>query len=292
MLDFDPSRPAAPPKDASTLVVVRDGASGLEVFCVERQKVGFLGGAVVFPGGKLDPADLDPAWASLSTPPRAPAGSTEADVATWRGLGVAACREALEEAAILPLAGTALDHATLRSWQARVAKKRGGPPAETTLAALLTEAKARLDLAALHPLSRWVTPVAESRRYDTRFFLYVADAALTGAHDDHETTASFWATPAEVMRRFVAGELQLAPPTHRTLEQLAAAGTAAGAIAVTASACLDPICPQLVKHIDARGETVALALPGDPGHEVRQARSPGKSRYVLRGDRFLPEDPA
>jgi 8-oxo-dGTP pyrophosphatase MutT (NUDIX family) len=292
MLDLDPSRPTTPTKDAATLVVVRDGTSGLEVFCVERQKVGFLGGAVVFPGGKLDPADLEPTWAALATAPHAPAGSTEADVATWRGLGVAACREALEEAAILPLAGTALDHATLRSWQARVAKKRGGPPAETTLAALLTEAHARLDLTALHPLSRWVTPVAESRRFDTRFFLYVADAALTGAHDNQETTASFWATPAEVMRRFVAGELQLAPPTHRTLEQLAAAGTAQGAIAMTSTACLDPICPQLVKHVDARGETVALALPGDPEHEVRQARSPGKTRYVLRGDRFLPEDPA
>ncbi len=224
MLDLDPTRAAAAPRDAATLVVVRDGASGLEVFCVERQKVGFLGGAVVFPGGKLDTADLDPAWVTLSKSPRVPTGSSEADVATWRGLGVAACREALEEAAILPLAGTALDHATLRSWQARVAKKRGGPPPETTLAALLTEAHARLDLAALHPMARWVTPVAESRRFDTRFFLYVADAALTGAHDDHETTASFWATPAEVMRRFVAGELQLAPPTHRTLKQLASAG--------------------------------------------------------------------
>jgi 8-oxo-dGTP pyrophosphatase MutT (NUDIX family) len=292
MLDLDPSRQAVTPRDASTLVVVRDGSSGLEVFCVERQKVGFLGGAVVFPGGKLDPADLDPAWATLSTSPRVPAGSSEADVATWRGLGVAACREALEEAAILPLAGAALDHATLLSWQARVAKRRGAPPPETTLAALLTETGARLDLAALHPMSRWVTPVAESRRYDTRFFLYVADAALTGAHDDHETTASFWATPAEVMRRFVAGELQLAPPTHRTLETLAAAADARAAVAMAAEACLDPICPQLVKHVDARGETVALVLPGDPEHTVREVRSPGRSRYVLRGDRFLPEDPA
>ena len=75
------------------------------------------------------------------------------------------------------------------------------------------------------------------------------------------------------MRRFVAGELQLAPPTHRTLEQLAAAGTAAGAVAMTATACLDPICPQLVKHVDARGETVALALPGDRGTRCgRRAR--------------------
>ena len=166
---------------------MRDGAAGLEVFCVERQKVGFLGGAIVFPEGSSIPADLDASRATLATAPHAPVGSTDADVATWRGLGVAACREALEEAAILPLVGTALDHATLRSWQARVAKKRGGPPAETTLEALLTEAHARLDLGALHPLARWVTPVAESRRFDTRFFLYVADAALTGAHDNQET---------------------------------------------------------------------------------------------------------
>jgi 8-oxo-dGTP pyrophosphatase MutT (NUDIX family) len=292
MLDLDPSRPAAPPRDAATLIVVRDGASGLEVFCVERQKVGFLGGAVVFPGGKLDPSDLDPGWATLSTPPRAPAGSTEAEVTTWRGIAVAACREALEEAAILPLEGAARDHATLLSWQARLAKKKGGPAPQTTLWALLTEAGVKLDLAALHPMARWVTPVAESRRFDARFFLYVADAALTGAHDDHETTASFWATPSEVMRRFVARELQLAPPTHRTLERLAAVADSRGAVAMAAGACLEPIRPRLVRHADARGETVALVLPGDPEHEVREARSPGRSRYVLRGDRFLPEDPA
>ena len=62
VLDLDAHRVAAPPRDAATLVVVRDAPAGVEVFCVERQKVGFLGGAVVFPGGKLDPADLDGAW--------------------------------------------------------------------------------------------------------------------------------------------------------------------------------------------------------------------------------------
>jgi 8-oxo-dGTP pyrophosphatase MutT (NUDIX family) len=286
MLDLDPSRPGVLPRDAATLVVVRDGAAGLEVFCVERQKVGFLGGAVVFPGGKLDPSDTDAGWAALTTAPLSSGESFAADDATRRGLAVAACREALEEAAILPLEGAALDHATLLAWRARLAKK------ETSLAALLTEAGGKLDLAALHPLARWVTPVAESRRYDTRFFLYVADAALTGAHDDHETTASFWATPAEVIRRFVAGELQLAPPTHRTLEVLAASGDVRGALAAGERACLEPICPRMVRHIDAAGETVALVLPGDPLHDVREARSPGQSRYVLRGDRFVPEPPA
>jgi 8-oxo-dGTP pyrophosphatase MutT (NUDIX family) len=286
MLDLDPNREGVKPRDASTLVVVRDtrDPGGIEVFCVERQKVGFLGGAVVFPGGKLDATDLDAGWASAASAPRTPRTPIADDEATLRALAVAACREALEEAAILPLVGPQLSHEELLAWRKRAASGE-------SLLSLLTARGAKVDLAALHPMARWVTPVAESRRFDTRFFLYVAEAALTGAHDDHETTASFWATPADVLRRFVAGSLQLAPPTHRTLETLATAPDARAAVALADAACLDPICPRLVTHRDARGETLGLALPGDPEHDVRELRSPGPSRYVLRGDRFLPEDP-
>lgn len=287
MIDLDPTRAGVPPREAATLVVVRDashggrdGEGGVEVFCVERQKVGFLGGAIVFPGGKLDPGDLDAAWAPLVTATRATKTPWAADETTSRGLAIAACREALEEAAILPVTGAALAHAELLDWRTRVAR------GETTLRALLGTAGHTLDLASLIPFARWITPVAEARRYDTRFFVFVAGEALTGAHDDHETTASFWARPAEVLRRFLAAELQLAPPTHRTLEVLAGARDARDAVALAEASCLEPVCPRLVTH----GEAVALVLPGDPEHELRDARSPGKSRYVLRGDRFLPED--
>jgi 8-oxo-dGTP pyrophosphatase MutT (NUDIX family) len=295
MLDLDPARTAAPPKPAATLVVVRDGRPGLEVFCVERQKVGFLGGAIVFPGGKMDEADLDRRWVDHATAPRPPATPMAADDDTYRALAVAACREALEEAAILPVVGTPLDHATRLAWRARTARRgKTEPPTDAaTLLQLVTDAKVKVDLAALWPMSRWITPVAESRRFDTRFFLYAASAEQTGVHDDHETTASFWATPAEVLRRFVAGELQLAPPTHRTLETLVAAPDTRAALAMAAASCLEPICPSLVTHVDSVGQTMALVLPGDPEHDVRESRSPGASRYVLRGDRFLPgEAPA
>jgi len=286
MIDLDPTRAGVPPREAATLVVVRDAAGGdreggVEVFCVERQKVGFLGGAIVFPGGKLDPGDLDAAWAPLVTAPRATKTPWAADETTSRGLAIAACREALEEAAILPVTGAALAHAELLDWRARVAR------GETTLRALLGTSGHTMDLASLVPFARWITPVAEARRYDTRFFVFVAGEALTGAHDDHETTASFWARPADVLRRFLAAELQLAPPTHRTLEILAGATDARDAVVLAEASCLEPVCPRLV----TRGEAVALVLPGDPEHELRDMRSPGKSRYVLRGDRFLPEDP-
>jgi len=286
MIDLDPSRADVPPRDAATLIVVRDApggarGDGVEVFCVERQKVGFLGGAIVFPGGKLDPSDLDEAWTPSVTPWRAMTAPWATEPAALRGLAIAACREAFEEAAILPVTGHALAHAELLDWRTRVAT------GETTLRALLASSGHRLDLASLVPFARWITPVAEARRYDTRFFVFVAGESLTGAHDDHETTASFWARPAEVLRRFEAAELQLAPPTHRTLEILGGARDARDAVAIAEASCLEPVCPRLVTSAGA----VALVLPGDPDHDVKEARSPGKSRYVLRGDRFLPEDP-
>jgi 8-oxo-dGTP pyrophosphatase MutT (NUDIX family) len=286
MLDLDVNREGPPARDASTLVVVRDaigGGGGIEVFCVERQKAGFLGGAVVFPGGKLDASDLDPAWEECSTPPLATRTPIAADAAALRGLAIAACREALEEAAILPIMGAALTHPELLSWRAALA--RGAE----TLRPLLAARGLRLDLGSLHALARWVTPVAESRRFDTRFFLYVPEGATTGAHDDHETTASFWATPSEVLDRYASRALVLAPPTHRTLQVLAAARDARDAIAIADASCLEPICPRVVAQRDGDGETIAIVLPGDPEHDVRAARVPGPSRYVLRGGRFWPE---
>src|SRR5580704_10521111 len=106
MLDFDVNRSGVVPRDAATLIVLRDGEAGrgVEVFCVERhRKSGFLGGAVVFPGGKVDPDDASAEWDS------AVAGGDAED----RAQRIAGCREALEEAAILPLVGGILAHADL-----------------------------------------------------------------------------------------------------------------------------------------------------------------------------------
>jgi 8-oxo-dGTP pyrophosphatase MutT (NUDIX family) len=278
-LDLDASRPPVTPKDAATLILLRAEGDGMEVFCVERNRsLKFMGGNIVFPGGKLDDAnDRSPDWEALSTSPDPRGLGFAADMATLRALAIAACRESLEEAAILPVKGgtlTADELLAIRTLPMR---------------ASLAERKLKVDLAALHPFARWVTPTAESRRYDARFFLAVAPEGQPGAHDESETMASFWARPSRVLERFDAGEVQLAPPTHRTLEILANAHTIAKAIEIAAKASLEPVCPKLVQHEDEKGQTLALVLPGDRDHEVREVRVPGRSRFVMRGDRFRPE---
>lgn len=274
MLDFKLDREGVPPKDAATLVLVRDAPRGgaVEVFCVERNKKSrFLGGAIVFPGGKLDASDGDAEWERLTTAPRDPA---------LRAHAIAACRESLEEAQILPVASGSLSDADLLALRTRHAADTAA------LRAFLRDNGLLLDVGALHPFSRWVTPAAETRRYDTRFFVAVAPAGQSGAHDETETTASFWATPAEVLRRFDAGEVQLVPPTHRTLDLLATCTNSDDVLALAARGSQLPICPKLVQQ----GDTLALVLPGDPEHDVREARVPGGSRYVLRGERWRSED--
>jgi 8-oxo-dGTP pyrophosphatase MutT (NUDIX family) len=270
-------------------VLVRGAAEGIEVFCVERnKKSGFMGGAIVFPGGKLDASDVLAEWTPLTTPPRLPIRSTTpftSSDAHHRSLSIAAERETLEEAAILHVRDGSVTQDDLFALRNEL---KTSPDA---LRLFLAKRQLRLDLAALHPFARWITPEAEARRFDARFFLALAPEGLTGLHDEHETMASFWASPQEVLRRFEANEVQLMPPTHRTIAILAECASTGDVIAMADAANLDPICPRLVPQKDDQGETMALVLPGDPEHSVQEPRVPGGSRYVLRGDRWRSENP-
>ncbi len=242
-------------------------------------KSGFLGGALVFPGGKVDPADGDPRWQERSTalPPRAEEMAGER--ASALSLCVAACRETFEEGRILPVEPGVTD-AELDAIEDEV--RAGG----------LLEALGRrglsLTLGLLAPFARWVTPEAESRRFDARFYLLVNPKGQAGRHDDRETTMSLWARPADVLDGAARGDFFLAPPTSRTLELLAGARDVHGALALAARQSLLPICPRFVPG-DENTPTF-LALPGDPAHEVKECRVDGPSRYVLREGRFVGED--
>lgn len=282
------NRTAVTPKDAATVVLVRDGSNGVEIFCVERNKQSrFMGGAIVFPGGKLDAADSSPAWLARTTSPRTPQLSKEPfanDEVHLRALAIAAARETLEEAALLHTTGAGVSNDDVTRLRERLTTDA------SALEAFLSERGVFLDLAVLRPLARWITPIAESRRFDARFFVAKAPEGQNGAHDERETMASFWATPAEILRRGEVGEVTLMAPTHRTISVLATCNTTEDVFDLAAKSSLDPICPRLVKQKTDDGETLALVLPGDPEHEISEVRVSGPSRYVLRGKRWCSEN--
>ncbi len=281
MLDFDPARSAPAPRPAATVIVLRPSPSGLEVFCVLRhQKSTFLGGAVVFPGGKVDAADSADAWATLATDPHPRA----------RPHGGRRRHRARPLRRRLPRVARRGDHPPPRMHplpDIDVLAMRADLEGGRTLADVLIARGARLSLDALVPWARWVTPEAEARRFDARFFLLLLPEHQRGAHDDHEITHSFWSRPAGVLDRFLRGEIFLAPPTCRTLELLAACASIDSAVALANEQSLLPVCPRFVPDDAAP----YLALPGDPSHDVPEKRVPGKTRFVLRDGKFLSEDP-
>jgi 8-oxo-dGTP pyrophosphatase MutT (NUDIX family) len=283
MLDLDPARDGPTPIDAATLVLVRDGASGLELFCVERNRQSrFLGGAIVFPGGRVEESDRHDSWADV----------VNDTSGALRVFAIAACRETLEEAALLVVDGSASDEdvVALRTKSTVHGSAAGGTSHakfdDGALRSFLRERHLQLDLRSLVPLARWITPKVESRRFDARFFVARAPQGQRGAHDMSETMASFWESPTVILARFDRSEIQLAPPTHRTLMQLAPCATVAEVMTLARSASLEPICPELVPQ----GDTMALTLPGDPEHSVRATRVAGPSRYVLRGSHWRAEN--
>jgi hypothetical protein len=132
--------------------------------------------------------------------------------------------------------------------------------------------------------AHWITPYFEHRRFDTRFFVAVAPAQQRPLHDALETTDGLWIRPQEAIDRYRAGALVLAPPTLRTLEQLAAFTDVDSLLAFAHTHRPPAILPHL-----AEGDEIALLLPGDqafPAGDPLYARATavhdGCTRMVMR----------
>jgi 8-oxo-dGTP pyrophosphatase MutT (NUDIX family) len=106
MLHFDANAPVVPARLAATLLLLRDGDQGLEVFVMRRhERSGFLGGAVVFPGGKVESYDwLESPMSELSRLPFLNSRQF-GEPREVLACAIAAVRESLEEAGILALGG-------------------------------------------------------------------------------------------------------------------------------------------------------------------------------------------
>ena len=263
--------PDKPIKDASTVIVLREADQGLETFLLCRHhQSGFMGGAHVFPGGKVDPSDAEPSWRARVDRPTEEITERlgESDPEVGLGLLVAAVRETFEEAGVL-LASTAsgVDLVAARE------RLHGG----ASFSALATDVDMKIQSTALTPYARWITPKMESRRFDTRFYVAVLPEGQSASHDGTETTSATWLRPAGAIDDMYAGRIKLAPPTVRTLQWLAQFDDAKSVIADALSRKPPLVRPRLVTGDDGW----FLALPGDPEHPESEVVLPGATRMVF-----------
>lgn len=274
----DPTETAVEIRPAATVMLVRDAAepgpghgdSVLEVLMVRRNlRSDFVGGAYVFPGGSVDPADGG-AEAEAACHGRTDAGASallgipSGGLAYW----VAVLRETFEEAGLL-LAERPGGPALLAGdpeEEARFVRQRAAINAGTRrFLDLCAEEHLRLMVGDVHYFAHWITPQGAPRRFDTRFFVAAAPPGQRAAHDAGETIAETWISPQEALAGHREGRLEIIFPTIRNLQAIGRFATSAELLEAAAAA--SSAVPTIEPRVVADGNGVRIVLPGDEGYD-------------------------
>jgi len=249
-----------PARLSATILLLRDGGSGLEVFMVERHhQIEFATGALVFPGGKVDPGDVDARlWAHCQG-----IGGLDEEA---RCLRVAAIRETFEESGVL-LARRVGEEALVPCEQrADIDQRRRDDlhAGRTTMAELLEAERLVLACDRLQPFAHWITPEFMPKRFDTWFFLAEAPKGQLALHDGQESVDSLWVRPADAVAAARAGRRTIIFPTLMNLQKLGRSNSVAEALRAARQDRIVTVFPRVEK----RDGEMMMVLPEDAGYDV------------------------
>ena len=235
-----------PIRPAATVMLVREGSSGPEVYLLRRvAQMAFAGGMTAFPGGGVDTRDAasmnwsgpDPSWW---------ASKFGIDAVLAQRVVTAAVRELFEETSVLladvPAGTPGSDPAGREAFRLRIADHQAG------LDALVGAGKIRADV--LRPWARWVTPPGQPRRYDTFFLLALLPGGASPLMLTSEADSGGWMRPRDALAAAARAEIAMMPPTVAMLNSLAAIGSAAAMLAADRD----------IRTVEAR----VVSAPGEP----------------------------
>ena len=239
---------------SATVMLLRDKPGGIEVFMVKRHhQIDFASGALVFPGGKVDPHDRDPQLRALCD-------GTAAMDDYQLSLAACAIREGFEESGILlarnPSSAGTLDAraaTALADWRARLNSSDVG------LVEFLKTKDLRLACEGLVHFAHWITPTFMPKRFDTHFYLAATPVGQLGRHDGSESVDSLWVDPIEAIedKRWT-----IIFPTKMNLQKLGEAKSVADALARAKAAKVVPVEPK----VENRDGKQVLTIPEEAGY--------------------------
>ena len=257
----------AEPRDAATVVLLRPGSSGPEVYLLRRQtSMAFAGGMCVFPGGGVDPRDFDSELTGEGLVDRGLwAGPSPADWAARLGcdepkalaLVCAAVRETFEESGVL-LAGadasTVVADTTADDWEAdRVALESR----ELSLTAFLEKRSLVLRTDLLGAWSGWLTPIFEPRRYRTWFFVARLPDGQVTRDVSSESSSVTWTGALEAVEQVERREILMLPPTWLTCLDVAQHADPDAVLVEAQTRTVEMFMPEVV----ADGDEFILSTP-------------------------------
>ena len=236
----EPEAAKLKPRPASTVLLLRE--SPLQVLMVRRRAAATFSSAWVFPGGLIDPVDASEAWLPYL------AGVEGLD-AIERANRIAALRELYEETGVFHAAGD------------------GTAPGLEFFERVRAE-HARVSLDLLIPFGHWITPEAERKRFDTRFYLCRALPDALGKSDGNETVAAQWMRPEEMIARAEGGDNSIMFPTHLNLKRLSESASIDAALAAARSRKIVTVVPT-VEH---RAAGKFVTIPAEAGYYLTERR--------------------
>ena len=251
---------------ASTVLIIRDGVTGLEVFMVVRHhEIDFAAGALVFPGGKLDKSDFHKKLNQYLIEEE----TTEREIVPYK---IAAIRECFEEANILFAKNkdgrAIIDESELfklKKWRDAFINESTSMYEFARLENLL------FSIGALIPFSHWVTPEKVPKRFDTRFYIAAAPEGHEGQHDGNESVDSIWINPQQALDDCLSEKRTIIFPTRLNLEKLNQSKTVAEAISNAKNSNIVKVTP-LIEKLD---EGIFITIPKEAGYgEIKEAISP------------------
>jgi len=252
-----PTTPAIP-RPAATVLLLRDGPAGIEVFMATRhQGSSFMPGILVFPGGAVDPDDSEPGLMESAS-----GGHALPEDAVSRIAGV---REVFEEAAIL-LATPQGDLRLVgpdRLEYINAAHRAALSAGDLKFSAMMAAERLNPAIDVMVPFARWITPIIRKKRFDARFYLARAPEGQIGAHDDRELINSRWTTVADALAAAERREIKIVFVTRSNLGLLAKSRTVDEALAAARSRTVVPVQPELFDSPDGP----ALRIPANAGYD-------------------------
>jgi 8-oxo-dGTP pyrophosphatase MutT (NUDIX family) len=251
---------AEEPSPAATVLLLRDRPA-FEVLMIARaEKSTFAGGALVFPGGRVDPSDHDPRWREqalgLSGEPRVAAAQ------------VAAIREAYEEVGVLLARDRAGNFASashaisLSDWRATVEKN------DALFLDLMRREELVIACDALQLFAHWIAPPGLHKRFDTLFFAAAFPTGQQVLEDGNEATEALWIAPNDAVAASRRGERKIIFPTARNLELLGVSKSVAEAMAFAKARPIRPVMPSTLK----RDGDIFLKIPDDLGYPITEEK--------------------
>ncbi|CCG01476.1 NUDIX hydrolase [Blastococcus saxobsidens] len=258
----------AEPKQAATVLLLRDGRPGLEVYLLRRTRgMPFAGGMTAYPGGGVDPRDGDTEIGWTGPAPDQWAAAFGCGERTARELVCAAVRETFEEAGVLLAGlpdGAVVPDVSGDDWEEQ---RQALLSRELSLAGLLADRGLVLRSDLLRPFAHWITPPVEPRRYDTKFFAAALPVGQEARDVSGEADEAAWLSPAAALAELETGTRPMMPPTTHTLGQLTGFPDVATALAGSPPQPVQPISPRFEDTPDGRwavlpdGTRIRLAVP-------------------------------